>query len=81
MQDDGKWTGIIGDIAADNFTDFTLVVSMLHNRVHIMRFTRIYAIDTYVFVTGLAKPIPQWLSIFRPFKGGSTATLAVVGRH
>ncbi|XP_043206292.1 glutamate receptor ionotropic, kainate 4-like [Amphibalanus amphitrite] len=64
----GSWTGIMGELAEDSETDFTLVLTMLHKRVATIRFTRIYAIDTFVFVTGLAQPIPQWLSIFRPFR-------------
>ncbi|KAF0289999.1 hypothetical protein FJT64_011786 [Amphibalanus amphitrite] len=58
----------MGELAEDSDTDFTLVLTMLHKRVATIRFTRIYAIDTFVFVTGLAQPIPQWLSIFRPFR-------------
>ena len=79
QREDGRWTGIIGELVADNGTDFTVVLTMLYNRVNAIRFTRIYAIDTFVFVTGLAKPIPQWLSIFRPFK--SESILGVVGSH
>ena len=69
--EDDQWTGIMEELVADNDTDFTLVLTMLHSRVNAVRFTRIYAIDTFVFVTGLAQPIPQWLSIFRPFKSES----------
>ena len=72
----GSWTGIMGELAADNDTDFTLVLTMLHNRAGDIRYTRIYAIDTFVFVTGLAQPVPQWLSIFRPFRSESVATAA-----
>ena len=67
---------MVGELTADNGTDFTLVLTMLYNRIGVVRYTRIYAMDTFVFVTGLAQPIPQWLSIFRPFKSESVPCAA-----
>ena len=68
QQDNGSWSGIVGELAKDSDVDFTVCVTVLYNRINFVRFTRIYAIDTFVFVTNLAQPIPQWLSIFRPFR-------------
>ena len=80
-KEDGSWGGIIGELTKDDEADFTVVVTMLYNRIKVIRFTRIYAIDTFVFVTNLAQPIPQWLSIFRPFRSESPGALRGIYLH
>ena len=66
------WTGVIGELAADDgIADLSATLTILYSRIGVIRFSRSYAIDKFVFVTDLAHPLPQWLSIFRPFKSES----------
>ncbi|XP_037091207.1 glutamate receptor ionotropic, kainate 5-like [Pollicipes pollicipes] len=63
----GRWTGVLGELI-NGTADFSLVLTQNYARSGVIRFIRIYAIDPFVFVTSPAQPLPQWLSIFRPFE-------------
>ncbi|XP_076053589.1 glutamate receptor U1-like [Oratosquilla oratoria] len=63
----GSFNGIIGTIAKYE-ADFSMDISITYDRGVHVDFTRGYTMDPLVVIMSKPKPLPQWLSLVRPYQ-------------
>ncbi|XP_076053587.1 glutamate receptor ionotropic, delta-2-like [Oratosquilla oratoria] len=63
----GSWTGVIGTIERYE-ADFSMDISITADRDYYVDFTIGYHTEPLTFVTSKPQPLPQWLSLVRPYQ-------------
>ncbi|KAA0200509.1 Ionotropic receptor 129, partial [Hyalella azteca] len=66
QQANGSWTGVIGTVGRYE-ADFSLNVLITGQREEVVDFTVGYHREPLTFAMGKPKPLPQWLSLVRPY--------------
>ncbi|XP_069995942.1 glutamate receptor ionotropic, kainate 2-like [Penaeus vannamei] len=67
-EDTGNWTGIVGTLQHER-ADFSLGVAPTADRLQVMQHSRVYMPESFVIVSLEPQPLPQSLSLVRPYTG------------
>ena len=72
-RDDGNWTGIVGTLQHHQ-ADFCLGLTPNYARSRVVDFSRVYIGDPLVIISAKPRPLPNYLSLTRPFTGNRKLT-------
>lgn len=68
LADGGNWTGLVGILQYEK-ADFSLDITLTQERLKVVDFSTLYGEDLVVIVSPKPKPLPEYLSLVRPFEG------------
>ncbi|XP_071546567.1 uncharacterized protein [Panulirus ornatus] len=66
--DGGNWTGIVGELQHHQ-GDLALDLTVTSQRATVVDFTRIYIDEPVAILSSKPRPLPEYLSLIRPFEG------------
>ncbi|XP_045599635.2 probable glutamate receptor [Procambarus clarkii] len=70
----GNFTGMVGDLQSQR-ADFSLDLTLIPQRVAVIEFCRVYIDESVVIISSKPRPLPEYLSLVRPFEGELWLTL------
>lgn len=68
LQEDGTWTGIVGELQNQQ-ADFTMDSTLTPQRAVVLDYARVYIDESVVILSSKPRPLPEYLSLIRPFEG------------
>lgn len=68
---DGNWSGTVGTLQ-HQLADFSLSLAPTAPRLQVTDYSRIYISESFVIISLEPQPLPQSLSLVRPFAGNMT---------
>lgn len=69
-KENGNWTGIVGTLQHE-MADFSLGLTPTYDRAQVIEFSRVYITEPMIIVSAKPQPLPNYLSLIRPFPGNS----------
>lgn len=69
---DGVWTGIVGTLQQEK-ADFSMDLTVTSQRKAVVDFGRIYIGEEMAILSLKPQPLPNYLSLIRPFEGRHSA--------
>ncbi|XP_063600694.1 probable glutamate receptor [Penaeus indicus] len=65
-KENGNWTGIVGTLQHE-MADFSLDLTPTDDRAQVIEFSRVYITEPMIIVSAKPRPLPNYLSLVRPF--------------
>ncbi|KAK4327739.1 hypothetical protein Pmani_001781 [Petrolisthes manimaculis] len=63
----GKWTGIVGTLQRED-ADLSLDLTITPKSTQVIQFTKTYIDESVVLLSSKPRPLPEYLSLIRPFE-------------
>ena len=64
----GNWTGLVGTLQHDK-ADFSVDLTVTRERSEAVDFSAIYIAEPFAIFSSKPKPLPEYMSLIRPFEG------------
>ncbi|MPC91379.1 Glutamate receptor ionotropic, delta-1 [Portunus trituberculatus] len=67
----GNWTGTVGTLQHEK-ADFSMDLTLTPQRTAVLDFCRVYIGEEMAILSLKPRPLPEYLSLFRPFEGDTS---------
>lgn len=64
----GNWTGMVGVLQRQE-ADFSMDLTLTMARASVVHFSMVYIDESLVIISPKPRPLPEYLSLIRPFEG------------